>query len=64
MNRRSPLKLHRAAQTCREMASECVTEEAREALLEVADSLDGEATAKDSLLQRPVRPVPMFNWTR
>jgi hypothetical protein len=45
------------------MASECVTEEAKEALLEVADSLDGEATAKENLIERRARPVPMFNWT-
>ena len=58
------MKLHMAAKTCREMASECVTEEAREALLEVADSLDGEATAKENITQRVVRDAPIFNWTR
>ena len=43
------------------MAAECVTEEAREALLEVADSLDGEATAKQ---QQRKQDVPIFDWTR
>ena len=61
---RSPFKLHRAAQTCREMASDCITEDAREALLEVADSLDGEATAKENLINRRARDVPAFNWTK
>ena len=46
------------------MAAECVTDEAREALLEVADSLDGEATAKENLTQRRARDVPLFNWTK
>ena len=59
MRSRSPEKLHQAARTCREMAAECVTDEAREAMLEIADSLDGEASAT----ARPVREVPMFNWT-
>ena len=63
MKNRSPFKLHQAARTCREMAAECVTDEARETLLEVADGLDGEATAKENLIERRTRPVPMFNWT-
>lgn len=58
---RSPYKLHQAARTCRDMAAECVTEEAREALLEVADSLDGEATDKE---QQRKQDVPIFDWTR
>lgn len=58
---RSPAKLRMAARACREMAAECVTEEARQAMLEIADSLDGEATAK---LADSVRPVPLFNWTK
>lgn len=53
-----------AARTCREMATECVTEEAREALLEVADSLEGEATTKENIMARRVRDAPAFNWTR
>lgn len=57
------MKLHMAARTCREMAAECVTEEAREALLEVADSLDGEATAKENVMVRRVGDAPVFNWT-
>lgn len=64
MDGRSPAKLHQAAKSCREMAAECTTEEAREALLEIADSLDGEATAKENLIKRPVRNAPMFNWTK
>ncbi|HET6943002.1 MAG TPA: hypothetical protein VFH89_12655 [Sphingomicrobium sp.] len=60
----SPIKLHQAAKSCRYMAAECVTEEAREALLEVAASLDGEATVKEQSIRRRARPVPMFNWTR
>jgi hypothetical protein len=58
------MKLHQAAKSCRDMAAECVTEEAREALLEVADSLDGEATVKEQSIERLLRPVPMFSWTR
>jgi hypothetical protein len=58
---RSPAKLHVAARACREMAAECVTEEAREAMLEIADSLDGEATAK---LADRTRVVPIFDWTK
>ena len=61
---RSPMKLHQAAKSCRDMAAECVTEEAREALLEVADSLDGEATAKEQSIGGRARPVPMFSWTK
>ena len=45
-------------------AAECFTEEAREALLEVADRLDGEASAKENLAQRRARAAPMFNWTK
>ena len=58
---RTPYKLHQATTTCRDMAAECVTEEAREALLEVADSLDGEATANE---QQRKQDVPIFDWTR
>ena len=58
------MRLHQAARTCREMAVECVTDDAREALLNVADSLDGEANAKENIMHRRVRDVPMFNWTR
>jgi hypothetical protein len=61
---RSPMKLHQAANSCREMAAECDTEEAREALLEVAASLDGEATGKEQSIRHRSRPVPMFSWTR
>ena len=64
LERRPPGKLHQAAKTCREMAAECVTVEAREALLEIADSLDGEATAKERCAGRRASNVPMFNWTR
>lgn len=46
---RSPMKLHKAARMCRDIAAECVTDGARDALLEAADSLDGEATAKERL---------------
>jgi len=59
MKNRSPQKLEQAARTCREMAAQCLTEEAREAMLEIADSLDGEATAKE----RHVREKPVFGWT-
>ena len=61
---RSPYKLRQAARSCREMAGECATEEAREAMLEVADTLDGEASAKANLSGRIARDAPMFNWTR
>jgi hypothetical protein len=64
MKSRSAMRLHQVARSCREMASECVTEEAREALLNVADSLDSEATAKETLIERRAPNVPMFNWTR
>lgn len=64
MENRTPMKLHMAARTCREMAAECVTVEAREALLEVAASLDGEATVKENIVARRVRDAQAFNWTR
>ena len=59
---RSPMKLHEAARTCREMASECVTEDARDALLEVAESLDGEADEKERAIESRMVPKPMFDW--
>lgn len=61
---RSPAKLHQAARACRAMAAECATNEARKALLEVADSLDGEAAAKEQSIERLVQPAPMFNWMK
>ena len=51
------MKLHQAARSCRQMAVECVTEDAREALLEVADSLGGEAIAKEEITLRRFRGV-------
>lgn len=53
---RSPMKLHKAARMCRDIAADCVTDGARDALLEAADSLDGEATAKE----RPAGERPLF----
>ena len=61
---RPPVKLHTAARTCREMAAECTTEEAREALLQVADSLDGEASAKKQSIGRRMGTDPVFYWTK
>jgi len=46
------------------MAAECATNEARKALLEVADSLDGVAAAKEQSIERLVQPAPMFNWMK
>ena len=36
------------------MAAGCITDQAREALLEVADSLDAEATANEDLMEDPL----------
>jgi hypothetical protein len=42
------------------MAAECLTEEAREALLDAADNMDGGADRSD----QPQRPdPPVFRWT-
>ena len=54
--------LHQAARTCRDMAAGCVTDEAREALLEVADELDKEATLKKLPEVRRADDAPIFNW--
>lgn len=61
---RSPRKLHQAARTCREMASECVTEEARNALLAVAQDLEVEASDKEQLAERRAPHTHLFSWTR
>jgi hypothetical protein len=56
----SSVTLSKSARLCREMAAECLTEEAREALLDAADSMDGGAERND----RPQRPdPPVFRWT-
>ena len=44
------------------MADECVTDEAREALLDVAEGLDNEAAAKEQLVERRASEVPFFDW--
>jgi hypothetical protein len=56
----STVTLSKSAKLCREMAAECVTEEARRALLDAADSMDGgpERTAQH---RRPDPPI--FRWT-
>ena len=57
----SSLTLSKSAKLCREMAAECVTEEARTALLDAADSMDGGAR-RDALSTR--EDPPIFRWTR
>ena len=53
--------LSKSAKLCREMAAECVTEEARKALLDAADSMDGGAR-REALSRRADHS--MFRWTR
>ena len=57
----SPVTLSKSAKLCREMAADCVTEEARKALLDAADSLDG--GARQGVPVRRSDP-PLFRWTR
>ena len=57
----SSVTLTKSARLCREMAAECVTEEARKALLDAADSMDG--GARREALSRRESP-PLFRWTR
>jgi hypothetical protein len=45
------------------MAVGCVTQEARDALLEVAEDLDGEAGAKEPLEELNSSDAPLFNGT-
>lgn len=60
---RTASELTEAAKLCRGMAATCATDEAREALLEVADSLEEEAGGM--FVEPPSdRSAPMFNWTR
>ena len=57
----SSVTLTKSAKLCREMAAECVTEEARKALLDAADSLDG-GPRQDAQGRRS--DPPLFRWTR
>jgi hypothetical protein len=61
---RSPDQLHDAARICRDPAVGCVTQDARSALLEVADDLDREAGTKEQAEERRARDAPLFNWTK
>ena len=49
---------------CRDLAAGCLTDEARSALLEVADDLDLEAGTKEQVEERHAREAPLFNWSR
>ena len=57
----SSVTLSKSAKLCREMAADCVTDEARKALLDAADSLDGGARQE---VQVPRSDRPLFHWTR
>jgi hypothetical protein len=57
----SSVTLSKSAKLCREMATECVTDEARKALLDAADSMDGGAR-REALARRS--DLPVFRWTR
>jgi hypothetical protein len=62
MDLRTPVKPHQAAQAWREMASECVTDEAREALLEDPVWMAKQREGKPD--EQPGQAVPLFNWTK
>jgi hypothetical protein len=64
---RSATQLNEAARLCRGLAATCATDEARDALIEVADDLEAEAATKpqapsDRTTQEAA--APLFKWTR
>ena len=59
--RRSPAKLYQAAKNYRHMAAECLSQEARQTLLDEADELEVEACNKDDLTARGVLLIPQFH---
>jgi hypothetical protein len=63
---RSATQLNEAARLCRGLAATCATDEAREALSEVADDLEAEAATRPQALSErttEVAAAPLFKWT-
>lgn len=61
---RTTTSLHEGAKLLRGMAATCATDEARRALLEVAEDLDQEAERLGTNPSAPTRLTdPLFRWT-